>query len=40
MDHYDAFCVNYVPTTDGGVSQCDGIEAGTVDRVTGEYLGG
>lgn len=40
MDYYDAFCVNYVPTTDGGVSQCEGIEAGTVDRVTGEYIGG
>lgn len=40
MAYYDAFCVNYVPTTDGGVSQCEGIEKGTVDRVTGEYIGG
>lgn len=39
MAYYDAFCVHYRPTTDGGRSQCEGIEAGTVDRVTGEYVG-
>lgn len=40
MPYYDAFCVHYEPTTDGGRSQCEGIEAGTVDRITGEYIGG
>ena len=40
MPYFEAFCVNYIPTTDGGVSQCEGIQAGTVDAVTGEYLGG
>lgn len=39
MAYYDAFCLNYQPTTPGGESQCEGIEAGTVDRVTGEYIG-
>lgn len=39
MACYDAFCVNYTPNTAGGVSQCDGIEASTVDAVTGEYIG-
>lgn len=39
MPYYDAFCVNYDPVTPGGVSQCDGIHAGTVDGVTGEYIG-
>jgi len=39
MAYYEAFCVHYQPTTDGGRSQCEGIEAGTVDRVTGEYIG-
>lgn len=37
--YYSAFCVNYVPVTEGGVSQCEGIEAGTVDSATGEYIG-
>lgn len=40
MPYFEAFCENYIPTTDGGVSQCEGIQAGTVDAVTGEYLGG
>lgn len=40
MPYYEAFCENYVPTTDGGVSQCEGIQAGTIDAVTGEYIGG
>jgi hypothetical protein len=40
MSYYEAFCLRYEPTTDGGRSQCEGIEAGTVDPVTGEYLGG
>ncbi|MHA7286579.1 hypothetical protein ACX80I_09900 [Arthrobacter sp. MDT3-44] len=40
MPYYEAFCLRYEPTTDGGRSQCEGIEAGTVDPVTGEYLGG
>ncbi|MBJ2120353.1 hypothetical protein I6N91_05095 [Arthrobacter sp. MSA 4-2] len=40
MPYYEAFCLRYEPTTDGGRSQCKGIEAGTVDPVTGEYLGG
>lgn len=40
MPYYEAFCENYIPTTDGGVSQCEGIQAGTVDAVTGEYIGG
>lgn len=40
MPYYDAFCLNYEPTTPGGVSQCEGIENGTVDSVTGEYIGG
>lgn len=39
MPYYDAFCIHYTPTTPGGVSQCDGIEAGTVDGATGEYIG-
>jgi hypothetical protein len=39
MPYYEAFCLRYAPTTDGGKSQCEGIEAGTVDPVTGEYLG-
>jgi hypothetical protein len=40
MPYYDAFCIHYVPTTDGGRSQCEGIESGTVDSITGEYIGG
>lgn len=40
MPYYDAFCLNYDPVTQAGVSQCRGIEAGTVDAVTGEYVGG
>lgn len=40
MPYYDAFCIHYDPTTPGGVSQCEGIEAGTVDSVTGKYIGG
>ncbi|MFC4902392.1 hypothetical protein BJF77_04710 [Kocuria sp. CNJ-770] len=40
MPYYDAFCLNYTPVTDAGVSQCEGIEAGTVNAVTGEYIGG
>lgn len=40
MPYYDAFCLNYTPVTAAGVSQCEGIEAGTVDAVTGEYIGG
>ncbi len=40
MPYYDAFCLNYTPVTAAGASQCDGIEAGTVDAVTGEYIGG
>lgn len=40
MPYYEAFCLRYEPTTDGGRSQCEGIEAGTVDPITGEYLGG
>lgn len=40
MPYYDAFCIHYEPTTPGGVSQCEGIENGTVDSVTGEYIGG
>lgn len=40
MPYYDAFCVNYDPVTEAGLSQCRGIEAGTVDAVTGEYVGG
>lgn len=40
MPYYDAFCIHYEPTTDGGRSQCEGIEVGTVDAITGEYIGG
>lgn len=40
MPYYDAFCIHYEPVTPGGVSQCEGIEAGTVDSITGEYIGG
>lgn len=39
MPYYEAFCIRYDPVTDGGRSQCVGIEAGTVDPVTGEYVG-
>ncbi|MCC9195646.1 hypothetical protein QNO08_14680 [Arthrobacter sp. zg-Y820] len=39
MPYYEAFCLNYVPVTPGGVSQCEGIQAGTVDSYTGEYVG-
>lgn len=39
MPYYEAFCVDYIPLTDGGVSQCEGINAGTVDHTTGEYIG-
>lgn len=38
MPYYEAFCLRYEPTTDGGRSQCEGIEAGTVDPITGEYI--
>ena len=31
---------NYDPVTEGGLAQCAGIENGTVDGVTGEYVGG
>lgn len=37
--YYEAFCLNYVPVTPEGESQCDGIEAGTVDSYTGAYIG-
>ncbi|MFI7481758.1 hypothetical protein ACH9EU_04995 [Kocuria sp. M1R5S2] len=40
MPYYDAFCINYDPVTEAGLSQCRGIENGTVDAVTGEYIGG
>ena len=40
MPYYDAFCLNYDPTTPAGISQCEGIELGTVDSITGEYIGG
>ncbi|MFF0943195.1 hypothetical protein ACFYE2_03085 [Kocuria sp. CPCC 205300] len=40
MPYYDAFCLNYTPVTAAGASQCEGIEAGTVDAITGEYIGG
>lgn len=40
MPYYEAFCLRYEPTTDAGRSQCEGIEVGTVDPVTGEYIGG
>lgn len=40
MPYYDAFCLNYTPTTAGGVAQCTGIKNGTVDGNTGEYIGG
>ncbi|MFI7495529.1 hypothetical protein ACH9D2_12545 [Kocuria sp. M4R2S49] len=40
VPYYDAFCVNYDPVTEAGVAQCTGIENGTVDSVTGEYIGG
>lgn len=40
MPYYDAFCLNYAPTTAGGLAQCTGIHNGTVDGVTGEYIGG
>ncbi|MFW6188781.1 MAG: hypothetical protein ACOC84_12395, partial [Actinomycetota bacterium] len=40
MPYYDAFCLNYDPVTEGGLAQCAGIENGTVDGVTGEYVGG
>lgn len=39
MPYYDAFCLHYTPVTDAGVSQCYGIEIGTVDAITGEYIG-
>ena len=40
MPYYDAFCLNYTPVTTAGISQCEGIENGTVNAVTGEYIGG
>lgn len=40
MPYYDAFCIHYEPVTPAGVSQCEGIENGTVDSITGEYIGG
>ena len=39
MPYYQAFCLRYDPTTEGGRSQCEGIEAGTVDPISGEYIG-
>lgn len=39
MPYYEAFCVDCIPLTDGGVSQCEGINAGTVNYTTGEYIG-
>lgn len=39
MPYYEAFCLNYTPVTPEGVSQCEGIESGTVDSYTGEYIG-
>ena len=39
MPYYEAFCLNYVPVTPEGESQCIGIESGTVDSYTGEYIG-
>lgn len=39
MPYYEAFCLNYSPVTAEGVSQCEGIETGTVDSYTGEYIG-
>lgn len=39
MPYYDAFCLHYTPVTAAGMSQCEGIEVGTVDAVTGEYIG-
>lgn len=39
MPYYEAFCLNYVPVTQEGESQCEGIETGTVDSFTGEYIG-
>lgn len=38
--YYDAFCVNYQPVTAAGLSQCDGIRAGTVDPISGAWIGG
>ncbi|GAA1756501.1 hypothetical protein [Kocuria aegyptia] len=40
VPYYDAFCINYDPVTEAGLAQCTGIENGTVDSVTGEYIGG
>ena len=40
VPYYDAFCINYDPVTEAGAAQCTGIENGTVDSVTGEYIGG
>lgn len=37
--YYDAFCIHYEPVTPAGVSQCEGIENGSVDSITGEPLG-
>lgn len=39
MPYYVAFCLNYAPVTAGGISQCEGIQSGTVDGYTGEYIG-
>lgn len=39
MPYYEAFCVDYVPVTDGGRSQCADVEVGTVDGVIGECIG-
>lgn len=39
MPYYVAFCLNYAPVTPGGISQCEGIQLGTVDGYTGEYVG-
>ena len=39
MPYYDAFCIHYEPVTPAGESQCEGIENGTVDSITGEPLG-
>lgn len=40
VPYYDAFCLNYEPVTAAGAAQCAGIENGTVNSVTGEYIGG
>lgn len=39
MPYYEAFCIHYEPVTPAGLSQCHGTVAGTVDYVTGAYIG-